>query len=368
MMFDASVLRPGEKGVARYVHGLLSEIAQIAPRDISVMAFAPSWACMNYAHWSPVVQWEEIPNGSQHLWRLLGLPIQARSVAAKLVHVPIENPVGPLSVPLVLTVHENPAWRHRLVSPCDITFKERFSNYVTERLTPNTARRASQILAVSQTVAESIQMSWNLDASRVTVTHEAADERFFRATPDDAIVSEADDGYVLTFATGDPREDFETVFAAYSAVQPREVLCVAGKHSRSAALRSAADRHGILDRCRLIGYVPEKELHTLYASATIYVDMSVFEGFGLQVIEAMAAGAPLLVSDLPVLREVAVDSAIFVPPRDATALASAFRSLLSNMELRANLSARARTRARGFSWRRCAEQTISAYRQVLGTG
>ena len=128
---------------------------------------------------------------------------------------------------------------------------------------------------------------------------------------------------------------------------------------------SAAQRHGIFEDCHFIGRVPEGDLPALYASATIYLEMTSYEGFGLQVLEAMAAGTNVIASNLPVLREVAADGAMYVIPSDAEALCNSINMILLDAKLRASLSKRAIARAQSFSWRRCAEQTLAVYRQVL---
>ena len=200
---------------------------------------------------------------------------------------------------------------------------------------------------------------------KVETTYEAAGERFFNACVNLKIVPDAPDGYILAFATGDPREDIELVMAAYAAVKPRQVLAIAGRYPDPAALRALAARYDLLGQLRYLGYVPEDILPSLFTTATVFVEMTRYEGFGLQIVEAMAAGTPVVVSDLPVLREVAADAALYVQSQDVEQLATSLRSLLADAGLQAKLSARARTRARAFSWRRCAEQTLKVYREVL---
>ena len=341
------------------------ELAAIVPAEIELVVLAPKNTSELYSHCSDQIRWVEISVKSQHLWRMFELPRYVQRLRAALVHVPVEAPVGKLSAPLILTVHENPAHRNSLISPGTIGIKEWASRTLIECFTPFAARRAARVLAVSQTVAAEVRAAWRLSSMKVETIHEAAGERFFNACVKQDVVPDAADGYILAFATGDPREDIELVMAAYAAVKPRQLLVVAGRYPDPAALRALAARYDILGQFRYLGYVPENVLPSLYATATVFVEITRYEGFGLQVVEAMAAGTPVVVSDLPVLREVATDAALYVRLQDVEQLATSLRSLLADPGLRANLSARALTRVRTFSWRRCAEQTLKVYREVL---
>lgn len=370
LLFDASVLRPDGKGAARYVHCLLREYARLRPPDLEIVVLAHPVGKECIADWDNESIWDEflwieVPFTSEHRWRLLELPLRARALSASLIHVPVEAPVGPLSSPFVLTVHENPDVRHRLVEWSELSVKERISYSITGYLTPWTARRADRVLAVSQAVADEVSAEWDLEPTRVSVAYEAADEHFFDGSGQIPALRDVRDGYLLMFSTGDPREDIETVFAAYAAAKPAQALVVAGHHPNYSLLYSAAQRHGIFEDCHFIGRVPEGDLPALYASATIYLEMTSYEGFGLQVLEAMAAGTNVIASNLPVLREVAADGAMYVIPSDAEALCNSINMILLDAKLRASLSKRAIARAQSFSWRRCAEQTLAVYRQVL---
>jgi len=112
--------------------------------------------------------------------------------------------------------------------------------------------------------------------------------------------------------------------------------------------------------------VDEDDLPPLYRGASFLLQASLAEGFGLPVVEAMACGAPVVASDLPVFREVAGDAARFFDPRDAEAIALAMREVHADAALRAQLRARGIDRARSFSWDDAAERTLAIYREVLG--
>ena len=110
-----------------------------------------------------------------------------------------------------------------------------------------------------------------------------------------------------------------------------------------------------------LGYAPDGTLRALYDRAAVLVCASFYEGFGLPLVEAMAAGTPIVCSDIPVFREVAADAAIFVPPDDAAAWAVAVAEVLSDPGRTRELKARGTARVRDFSWHRTAERTLAAW-------
>ena len=115
---------------------------------------------------------------------------------------------------------------------------------------------------------------------------------------------------------------------------------------------------GLQESVQITGWVPREELYSLYGRARAFVYPSTFEGFGMPVLEALAAGIPVACSDIPPLREVAGDAALYFDPLNEDAIASAMERVMSDASLREHLAAAGRERARPFTWERCAEQTL----------
>jgi glycosyltransferase involved in cell wall biosynthesis len=115
---------------------------------------------------------------------------------------------------------------------------------------------------------------------------------------------------------------------------------------------------------RFLDWVDDRTLDGLYRAATCFVLPSLAEGFGLPVLEAMARGTPVACSDIPVLREVAGDTALYFDPHDADAIARALESCLADPELRARLGVLGQARARVFTWRSAAERTLESYERA----
>jgi glycosyltransferase involved in cell wall biosynthesis len=116
---------------------------------------------------------------------------------------------------------------------------------------------------------------------------------------------------------------------------------------------------------RFPGYIAEEDVAALYSLATVFAYPSLWEGFGLPVLEAMACGTPVLTSDVSSLPEVAGDAALLVPPTDVEAIADGLTRLLDDAALRSDLAARGLHRVAAFSWERCARETLAVYTSIV---
>lgn len=177
--------------------------------------------------------------------------------------------------------------------------------------------------------------------------------------------------FVLHVGTIEPRKNVAALLAAWPRLRTRMpdapplVLCGKlgwGQESTERALARARDEGWLL----WLGYAPDPTLRALYQRAAAVVCPSVYEGFGLPLVEAMAAGAPLVCSDIPVFREVAADAALFVPPADDDAWARALADVLSDPDRARALAARGAARVRAFSWRNTADQTLAVLSSAAG--
>ncbi len=178
----------------------------------------------------------------------------------------------------------------------------------------------------------------------------------------------ASQGYILSFATGDSRENVRVVLEAYASVHDRLrqnlIFCGANPNLQR-DLRTQARTVGVGGRVVVLDYVSDEALIDLYGAADLYVDISYYEGFGLQVCEAMACGTPVIASDIPAFAEVLGGAARLVPVEDAGALAAAMTEILENQEEWGERSRLSCERAGQFSWQRAAEQTLAIYNAVI---
>lgn len=177
-------------------------------------------------------------------------------------------------------------------------------------------------------------------------------------------------GYVLTVGTMEPRKNLISLIRAYqllpSELSRRYPLVIAGmggwRHEQINQEMASLERQGLL---RVLGQIEEQALPLLYAAARLFVYPSIYEGFGLPPLEAMAAGTPVIVSDRASLPEVVGEAGLCIDPHDIDAMAETLRSVLEDPQRLENMAAASLQRSRLFTWQRCARETLAVYHEAL---
>jgi glycosyltransferase involved in cell wall biosynthesis len=178
--------------------------------------------------------------------------------------------------------------------------------------------------------------------------------------------------YILFVGTLEPRKNVQTLLQAFAQIiaetpQDDLMLVIAGgKGWGGEDYMSTVDTLKLHDHVRFAGFVEDDHLPALYRSALLFVYPSLYEGFGLPVLEAMACGTPVITSNRASLPEVAGDAALLVDPTRPEALAAAMTSIMNDGKLRQALRAKGLARARTFTWDAVAQQTVAIYRAVGG--
>jgi len=234
--------------------------------------------------------------------------------------------------------------------------------------------RADALIAVSESTRRDLIERMNAPAERIVVTHEAADPGLGRVADPARLAAvrrryELPERFVLFVGAMEPRKNLSRLLAAFAALPPalrgEYRLVVAGAQGwLNDSVRARAEKLGLADDVRFVGYVAQEDIAALYSLATVFAYPSLWEGFGLPVLEAMACGTPVLTSDVSSLPEVAGDAALLVCPTDVDAIAGGLTRLLESAPLRADLAARGLCRAAAFSWERCARETLAVYTSV----
>ncbi len=230
--------------------------------------------------------------------------------------------------------------------------------------------RAAWVLTDSETVLAELLESGLADAARVRAVH-LGPGPVSAASREAPLPAATPPRYVLHVGTIEPRKNLTVLLAAWrlaaqrGAAPPPLVLCgrfgwKTGELERDI---EAAVADGWL---RHFGYLGDEEVAALYRHALAVVLPSIYEGFGLPAVEAMSVGAPLVTSDIPVLREVGGDAAIYVPPEEPAAWADVLADLVADEGLRSDLGARGLERSRRFDWSRTAEGTVAVWKAAAG--
>jgi glycosyltransferase involved in cell wall biosynthesis len=229
------------------------------------------------------------------------------------------------------------------------------------------AKRADAILAVSETTARDAAERLEVAEDRITVIHAGVDECFRdgRAATDPEPPRSP---YLFTVATQEPRKNLPRVIEAIAILVRRgwdgRLLIAGGPGLDTPEIDERIERFQLRAKVEKLGYVDAGQLPSLYRGARAVVQVSLWEGFGLPVLEAMASGAPVVASDIPVHREVAGEAALFVPCSDPEAIAGGIEKLWSDDAVRSRLVTAGRERAARFSWEGSARKAIDLYRRV----
>lgn len=221
------------------------------------------------------------------------------------------------------------------------------------------AHRSRRLIAVSEATREDLLKYYHLDAKRIAVVPHGVNPSFF------TLDRSKTEPYLLCVSTLHAHKNIERLVRAYGAKSRPYRLILAGLRGfHTNEIEAMIAQLGLKEKVEIPGWLPRADLMNLYSRAQAFVYPSTFEGFGMPVLEALAAGIPVACSDIPPLREVAGrpgdEAALFFDPLDEAALVSALDRIMTDASLRKSLAAAGPERARPFTWRRTAEQTLGA--------
>jgi glycosyltransferase involved in cell wall biosynthesis len=363
---DAHMVGQQETGNETYILGLLKGLTQIDRTNrYFIIALDPAALRLridfpeNFAivPLKPTSDLVRVP---------LAMPWTAHKLGADVLHVTyVAPPISPC--PTVVTVH-------------DITFKmfpEFFSprdRFVLSILVPPSMRRASYIIAVSEQTKVDIVTHYSIPATRISVTLEAPDERFAPVS-DPALLHAIREKYALaeTFvlAVGNlqPRKNLETLIHATARLKSRgtrygQLVIVGQTHWQARRILASMHQAGPEIDVRFLGYVPDEDLPALYSASQVFAFPSLYEGFGLPPLEAMACGTPVICSNAGALEEIVGGAGLLLPPKDVNAWTDALQSILENPELRTHMIHQGLAHVRAFSWKDTATKTLEIYERT----
>jgi glycosyltransferase involved in cell wall biosynthesis/ubiquinone/menaquinone biosynthesis C-methylase UbiE len=369
---DVSLVVGESAGVGSYTRGLLEGLAAIDDEHeyvlYSYVDFPPSTrpTLPQKPNFSlRVVQLEE--EHWERIWYRAELPPKGALDTVDVLHSPFFNAPKEHHGSLVVTIHDISF----LLQP---QFHTEGNRLHCLQGTLNAALYADRIIAVSMQTKKDLVDYFCIPEERIRVIHEAPRKVYYPERNVEVIRGALErlgifHNFILFVGSLEPRKNLKTLLQAYVRYVQRhsgqELLVVAGGYGwLNDDIAQVPAELGIADRVKFLGYVKEADLRVLYSSAKLLVYPSIYEGFGLPPLEAMACGAPVITSNTSALPEVVGDAAILIDPHNSEELCQMMQRVLCNDELRLRMRQRSLARAQLFSWERTAAETLAVYQEL----
>ncbi|HLY66374.1 MAG TPA: glycosyltransferase family 1 protein [Chloroflexota bacterium] len=298
------------------------------------------------------------------LWEQLLLPLMSGSF--DVLHCPVNVLPATLGCPAVLTIHDLTFLRY------PERFRPERRRYLTT-FTSLSAKRAARVMTDSVHTKQDVMELLRVPADKIEVVYPGVDDEF-QPQPQEKVAElrrryGLPEEFILYVGTLEPRKNVELLLRAYNLLLGRGLLqwplvIGGGAGWMFDRIFSEVERSGLTDRVIFPGYIDPGDLACWYTAASAFVYPSIYEGFGLPPLEAMACGTPVIVSDTSSLPEVVGDAGIKIDPRNAEELADRLAEVLQSKDKREQLAAAGRARAASFTWDRAARQTMQVYRQA----
>lgn len=368
---DVSAAVHRRAGLGRYAESLMRTLVEQSP-DRWGLFYNLDKGC------HPLAGLERLPartvSAGYKPWRmavyvgqLLGIGFDRLLPDAQLFHA-TEHLLPPFRrIPTVLTVHD-------LIYHLFPEHHKPLNYHYLKRSMPLYCRRAGAIIAISQSTRRDLIAHYGVEPDKITVVYEAAAPHFCPVPREQLAQVRAKYGlperFLLHVGTLEPRKNLvrllETIHALRKENADVKLVLVGAKGWLYEGFFRRLDELSLGDAVKLLGYVPDEDLPAVYGAATACVLPSVYEGFGLPVLEAMACGTPVACSRTASLPELGGDAARYFDPLNAEDIASTLRGLWSDEGLRQEMSRRGQAQAARFSWARAAVETMAVYERLLG--
>ncbi len=355
-------------GVGTYVRNLVNQLAQL-DHDSEYVLLCRKEDLGLSQRLGPNFRDVVDPSNQYSVAEQLTIPFHLNRVKPHLFHTP--HYVLPLLTPCrsIVTIHDC----IHLVFPQYL--QNRFAHKYARAAFYVATHRASRILTVSEASKQDILRFFRINEDKVTVIYNAIADTFYNPPPEDAVEQvreryQLHDPFVMYAGNVKPHKNIERLIDAFARLREDgehddlKLLISGSEVSKYATLRRAVHRYNLHKHVRFLGFQPEETLAALYRLANVFVFPSLYEGFGLPPIEAMASGTPVVVSNVSSLPEIVGDAGVLVNPYDAAAIADGIRRVLDDTALRADLIARGAVRARSFSWQESVKRVHAIYAEM----
>lgn len=367
--YDITPLSSARTGVGHYCFSLLKNLLAFEKKH-QYLGFASGTRPPILDELEGALAYRRIPLPTRfmhHVWTSLRVPRVDTFLGVVDVFHATNYFVPPMRrARTVVTVHDlailvHPEW-------CSPKIRRFFPKQIARCI-----READAVLACSESTKLDAVRLLGVDPTRIAVVYEGIDETLVPMERENAArhvhsrygVSSP---YLLFVGTIEPRKNITGLLRAFSKIRdemPHKLVLVGGKGWYREDVEAVARELGVGERVSFVGYVSSHaELAAFYSAADLFVFPSLYEGFGLPILEAMACGCPVITADNSSMPEIAADAALCVNANDDMAIAEAVQRVLGDPTLRESLVSRGFERAKEFSWRKCAEATMNVYERL----
>jgi glycosyltransferase involved in cell wall biosynthesis len=351
-----------QSGVARYIDRLLVSLPGALGQDELVTYLDQGIYRDSAINRHTPVSVERPP--VRIAWEHLGLPVMARRDRLSVFHGPVNVVPRGLPCPSVVTIHDLAFIRFPETVP-----KRRY-RYLSVELR-SSAKRAERVIAVSEATKQDLVELLHVDPEKIVVIPLGVDSRFrpfsAREAADFRRRHYIDKPYLLAVGNLEPRKNLPRLLEAFAQVAPRidhDLVMIGAEGWLTGELHEALARLRLGGRVKMTGFIEDSELPGWYAAADLFVFPSLYEGFGLPILEAMACGTPVVASSTSSIPEVIGDAGMLVDPYKIDVIAGALLRMAGETPMKDELRAKGLARAATFTWNRTAELTVQVYREA----
>lgn len=358
IVLDARTATPHYPGVGRYTRELARALSAVAELTLLVN---PLQSGIERELWSLPARRVSVPHAPRSVAQQWVLPQRLRALSASVYHSPFYLMPYFTGVPTVVTAYDLIPLHPASGTPG----RQQTAYALAHRLAFMAARR---IVTLSEAARQDFVDRFRLDPEKIATVAPGLAPRFAPADPDAlrAVRQRLNlpSQYLLSVGINKPHKNLVALVRAYAQlpVDAPPLLICGPQDARYLEVRAAAAQLG--SRVRLLGRVPDELLPALYSGAHWYLHPALTEGFGFPVLEAMGCGAPVACSDIPVLRDLTQNGAVYFDPTDVDAIADTLKRALNDGPQRQAVIERGLMRARYFTWDRAAERMLKVYAQA----
>ena len=374
---DARFAVHNRRGIGKYTLNLIQNLAEIDIKNEYIL-YIDIDDSNNVLPKKDNFKTKKIFPSNYFLWEQISLPIQVKRDGVDILHC--TGNTAPIlldrRIRLVSSIMDVMYLKDYTELPRSASFYQRMGRLYRKAVVPRTVGRISMVLTISEFSKNDIMKHIPIfDNARVKVTYLAANEIFCQIDKTVALKKVRDNfgiegRYILTLGAVDPRKNTELVIKKFIELKNesniKEKLLIVGiPNWKQTKFYDIVQESNFKKDVIFTDFVSEDDLMLLYNGASIFLYPSLYEGFGMPVLEAMSCGVPVITSNITSMPEIAGDAAILINPRNSKELKSSILTLLNDEKLRNELRKRGFQQAKKFSWKRMAEETLKVYQMCF---